>query len=273
MSAPRNKYSPVMPIRLFESLVNYQHEHQDEDVVGDYFLVLAHDILAHPQAYADIFHNRSQIPADSFIILDNSVIELGKPLGTEFLLRAAEIVQPSCIILPDVLGDMHQSAALVRKTHNELLASPDTPDDIQMMGVLQGRNVAELTRCATMYADSEHVTYFGAPRWIANKLGTRRVFETVLGIHHEVENPNVHMLGMSNYVYDDILCAEYPGVMGIDSANPCVMGQRGVPLNKLEAYRHMSREEGTFDYWKETEVTQTTINNILTMRRLVNGSR
>lgn len=270
--APQGKYSPVMPIRLFQSLLEYQDKHQDEDVVGDYFLLLAHDILAHPEVYRGIFQKRTHIPKDSFVILDNSVIELGKPLDVEFLLHAAEIVNPNCIILPDVLGDMQQSAALVRKAHNGILADPNTPDDIQMMAVLQGRNIAELTRCATQYADSERVTYFGAPRWVANQLGTRRVFETVLGIHHEVQTPNVHMLGMSRNIYDDIECTQLPGVMGIDSANPIVLGQQGIPL-QMDDYQHASRNQGTFDYWQETEVTPTTINNILTMRRLVDGRR
>lgn len=270
MNTPRSRYSPVMPIALLQSLVEYQQHHMDENIVGDYFLVLAHDVLEHPHAYADIFEKRGQIPKNSFVILDNSVIELGKPLGVEFLLGAADIVKPDCIILPDVLGDMQQSVRMVRKSHNEISVGHGM-DNIEMMAVLQGRNVAELTRCAAMYAELEHVTYFGAPRWVSNKIGTRKVFETVLGIHHQVQNPNVHMLGMSNNLSDDIACTRLPGVMGIDSANPCVMGQRGISLNKVGSYKHLPREEGTFDYWKETEVTQTTINNILTMRRLLDG--
>lgn len=264
----QGKYSPVMPITLLQSLLEYQDRHQDEDIVGDYFLVLAHDVLNHPEEYREIFQGRSHIPKSSFVILDNSVIELERPLGAEMLLEAADIVGPDCIILPDILGDVAGSLHLISKAHEVITSEqPDTP----LLGVLQGRNVAELTRCAVKYSEFENIRYFGCPRWVANQLGTRKVFESILGIHHNGVFPNVHMLGMSTRLDDDIQCARLPGVMGIDSANPIVMGQLGIPLQR-SSYKHHPREQQGFTYWKEKEVTPTTINNILTMRRWLDGS-
>lgn len=268
--ALKSKYAPVMPIRLFQALLEHQLKHDTEDVIGDYFLLLAHDVLAYPDEYAEIFQNRDLVPKDSFVILDNSVIELGKPLDVDSLLLAAKVVQPNCIILPDVLGNMLQSVDMVRKAHNNIILNTDAP--IEMMAVLQGQNIAELTRCAVMYAEFEHIQYYGCPRWVANKLGTRKVFETVLGIQHPIAKPIVHMLGMSQHAKDDVSCTQLPGVMGIDSANPCVLGQIGMPL-KMDTYQHAPRTARNFDYWRGTKLNPMTINNILTMRRWVGGCR
>lgn len=269
-------YSPVMPVALWHSLIEYQEQHLEEEVLGDYFLLLAHDVLDHPKEYAEIFADRARVPKDSFVILDNSVIETGTPFDVEYLLAAANIVHADCIILPDVLENAHATIRVAKKAYETLMLEPGY-SNIPLMGVIQGRDIVEMQWCAMQYASMPFVQYYGCPRWVANKIGSRMIFKNILGIEHAVKDRVVHMLGMSSDPYDDITCASLPGIMGIDSANPIVMGQMGIEFYPYggNGSIHYPRKDSTtgFDYWQETQITSTSIRNIKEMRSLINGDR
>lgn len=254
------RYAPIMPIKLFESYLDLCE--RDHLKVGDYYLLLAHDVLNNASAYQEIFGERNRIPEDSFVILDNSVIELGKAMEATDLARAAHIVRASCIVLPDVLGDIGATLSYAYHTGKQLLKeAPGFP----LLGMVQGKNVAQLQNCAHSLACMDGIAYFGCPRWVADAMGTRKVFEPIFALDKEIKEPCVHMFGMSNNINDDLECARLPGVMGIDSANPIVMGQRNLNLFtevERDQYIHYPRQTATFDFWLEETVTTVTRDNI-----------
>ena len=257
------KYSPIAPIALLQDL------HYNHGLLGDYHLVLAHDVLAHKNDYHSLFSDlRKQYPG-LFVILDNSTIELGQPLDMEALLRAAAIVRADCIVMPDVLGNPIATVDAGWAFWSQY--STDHQAHTPLMAVPQGNTFDEYTVCARLLMGIPDVQYWGIPRAMSTQYGTRKHpgLQELLGYGHTFETmqknvpaiqPRVHMLGMSANYFDDIACAKLPGVMGIDSCNPITLGQNNISM--LDSTRHIPRG----DVWVHTKATMTTLDNIAYVR-------
>ena len=245
-----SKYAPVAPIALLEQLNrNGQFE--------DYHLLLPHEILKEPERYRELFYPNTSGKSDMFVILDNSVVELGAAVPLSMMFDAAEIVQPAVIVLPDVMGDAMNTVRASTAAANKWQRAGLGP----FMAVVQGRSIPELIWCASQLSQIPNVEFWGAPRIVANEFGTRKVLDPILGMSIKpIDNqPKVHLLGMSHFYQDDIECASMPGVRGIDSANPLVLGQNG---DLIDNYQHVPRG----NYWEHTELDSISVYNINQVR-------
>lgn len=252
-------YAPVAPPQLLRKLRDL-----GDFVIGSYHLLLAHDVVARPKEYEDLF------PRGSFIILDNSVIELGKPVDIQVLLEAVYIVQPRLVVLPDSIGEMKSTLA----TSIAVAQSVELPGKTGWMAVPQGSNLDELKECSdVMLKEIPDLGAWGVGRFITAMTGSRVPFTKWLGDRR----PNVtssigfmHLLGFSDNVDDDYLASKLHGVMGIDSAVPVRMGQRG---------RVISLDQGAIeprgDFWENpgNEVTPETLANLYLTRGWFQGLR
>ncbi len=81
------RFAPIVPIA-----------HLDTASVSDYHMALAHLVLKYPQYSAYYFSRRI---AGDYVLLDNSLIELGRPVQPDELVDAARIIQASEVVLPD----------------------------------------------------------------------------------------------------------------------------------------------------------------------------
>lgn len=212
-------FSPIAPIAVQEKMARDFH---------GYNLLLAHEVLAHKPKYIDYYSQ--WINADTFIIMDNSIIELGSPLPADQLIEAASIVKAKCIVLPDRLGDalgtVHDSTAAANTT--------PLPPNMHWMGVVQGSTVDEALWCAECLWAIPGVRYLSVPKIIADKNKEHSRWKYLESLRKIVGDRRcVHLLGFSNYLLDDMVCANHPLVMGIDSATPIWFGNnRGVlPLH------------------------------------------
>jgi len=138
----------------------------------------------------------------------------------------------------------------------------------QWMAIPQGRTEEEVIECAH---DIERILgrradYWGVPRWMANAFGTRSNIVRTLQAMNRSWDHNIHLLGMSHSFDDDIRCLRMEGVIGIDSANPLVLGQRNRDIT--ENYQHISRTDGDWNYWNETKLTEASKRNMVKMRSL-----
>ena len=89
------EFAPVAPPEMLLDL-------KEKGALGKYHLLLAHDVAARPDLYRAVFDDVH----DTYIIMDNSLIELGYPVTTDVMAKACEVVIPDVIVLPDVLNDM-----------------------------------------------------------------------------------------------------------------------------------------------------------------------
>lgn len=251
-------YSPVAGLKALEML-------HDCKCLGSYLLVLAHDILENKSEYAEFFEQlRFDFQGKMFIILDNSAIELGGALPAKYLGAAAKIVKASCIILPDVLNSAEDTVRASFAGARSLKRSGDF-GDCAFMVVPQGNSVPQLYWCIQQLSLIPNVRYWGVPRSITNTLGSREVLAEILTYNHVgPSGPSIHMLGMSSNLLDDIWCSAYPNVMGIDSANPIVMGLKNA--NLAEGHDHMARPK---DYLSLDTLPTCAIDNVKYIRDML----
>lgn len=220
------KFAPVAPVHMLELM------HPDH--LGDYHLILAHDVAEKGERYKKIFERLYNEGFDPFIIMDNSVIELGHPVGREVMEEACRWVRPSCLVLPDVMKNKNETLKLLRSTLQDWRKSPFL-EGIPFMAVPQGKTLVELLACAgemhNMLADE--LKYWGFGKFVQELLGSRRplVAQMVKMEYIWRTNRRFHMLGFGDKdIGDDIaICRDYRDhIMGIDSAVPLRMGQKGV---------------------------------------------
>ncbi len=248
------RYSPIGPIKILQKL-------QQEDVLENYLLLLAHDVISHEADYVflldDMVHPKL---SPELIIMDNGVIELGKAMPFEQVIEAADIATAECIVMPDVLGDYQATQQAVKA---ELFKIDDS--DYPIMKVPQGEDPSAIVRCIEWLLDviptkEGHKDYWGIPRWITNKIGSRAPF--IEYINRVCAAPQIHLLGMSKNLIDDIACGQMPNVIGIDSANPIVFGLADLYMG-VNKYKHLPRE----DYWDKTGINYNVLRNIKYVRK------
>lgn len=254
------RYSPVAPIALLENL--FAHEEViDKLIVGHYLLLLTHDVLNYPGRYKALIERvrrRYESGGDTFIIMDNSVVELGEAMDVSDVISAAHVVNAECIMTPDVLGDAEATKKLVAEQANQLLTC-----NFPLMRVPQGKDNAELIKCVDWldtYLPSPRwaPSYWGIPRWVTNELGSR--IPIITHISTGMHNSKIHLLGTSNNYEDDCRCCWMPKVMGIDSANPLVMGYAGFDI--MDGWMHMQRG----NYWDLSRIDPKVLANLAAMR-------
>lgn len=257
-------YSPIAPIKLLTHLYN-------AGILGDYLLLLAHDVLDNEAAYIELLSNmRAENPAKQpFIILDNSLVELGHPMKMVDIRRASSVVNADVIILPDCLRDARETIKLsfdfLNSWDYRMYAATGCKNP-EFMAVIQGVNVPQLVYCASALAGIAEVTYWGIPRILVKDFGSRMIVDHLVGLSANVptEQRKVHLLGMSDNLADDIFCAGQLGALGIDSANPLVQGQKGIDIRNID-YGHGSRK----DFWDHTNLESQTMINISMLREQI----
>ena len=216
------RFAPVCPPHILEKLQPLNS--------GDYHLLLAHDVAANPayKAFFDKFRNFT-------IIMDNSVIELGNAVNLDVIKNACYQVPPSTIVLPDVLLDAKATvdscgAALPIWTEAFADIIGNTFDTGRgFMIVPQGKTIQEWAWCAEQFKDDLRINYWGIPRNLVDQIGTRR--DAIEIAHALCPHRQIHLLGFSDNIVDDVLCSRNRLVAGIDSAVPLRAASEGKQIS------------------------------------------
>ena len=235
-------FAPVAPLPLMFDM-------KRRGILGKYHLLLAHDVADEGAEYRDLFADME----DMHIILDNSLIELGHPAPDYIMQRAAAVVKPKCIVLPDYLRDgqrtLNESKKAIARWKRLKLSS--------FMAVIQGKNIGEIQAVAAEMAGWSDVTALGVPRVIADTLMPRSHF--IEYVHKVAPYKDIHLLGFSNNIVDDIAAARMPGVVGIDSAVPIRMGLNN---QKIEVDQDNHTPRGDFWNAEYEELNDQAIENL-----------
>lgn len=213
-----SRFAPVVPLNIATWL-------KEHNRLGDYHLLLAHDVLAEPDEYQHVYGDLGQ---GKVIILDNSIIELGAPLGIEDLARASEIIEPDYLVIPDVMGDMQGTIDLAEGFTQEYFRMNGKHDGPHLLAVVHGETILEYRECAQELCKMHRVMALSAPRIATEILGSR--MGVVMDLVRWHPHKHLHLLGFSDNILDDVSCARVPGVEGIDSAVPIRAGVKGIEL-------------------------------------------
>lgn len=207
----KNKFAPVCPVHIYEAFAN-------RNVSLDNVLLLAHDIVKIDNAkrYEQVFKNGAYHHHVTNIILDNSLIETGSAVDLEMIKEAVDIINPSVIVLPDILNGGLKSATL---TINAWDSFKTAFPHLQMLAVLQGSSMKEWLQAAETIQMNMDPDWISVPRCMEGIDGyTRSNFVE----YAEMIFPDkpIHLLGFSDEPWEDIDAAQYKSVKCIDSAAP-----------------------------------------------------
>ena len=208
---------------------------------NDYEYALVHLFETHPE-YLNFF--KRSLAAGREVLLDNSIFELGKAFDpTKYIKYAAEL-DPSFLIVPDVLEDSAATISAWKKFSLDYKLSDYT--DAYKIGVVQGKSYQELVDCYKFMADNadyiaisfdyswyNKIAYSNRPgrlghldRWCAGR--THLIQRLVDDGIWDNTKPH-HLLGASlarefkNYVP----VANALNIRSIDTSNPVVSGLLG----------------------------------------------
>lgn len=259
-------YCVVAPLQILEALDEWRE-------LGQTHLLLAHDIVKpdNQARYKKLFHRPYRqelgLPDNWFthVILDNSVIETGNAVDMDVIFKAAEIVRPSCIVLPDVLEDCDatiegctQAFDQWQSTLYKTYPSDTRMRDMPFLYVPQGKTLKEFTKSAeALRVGSDRIRYWGVPRNLVKNIKTRRhAIEVVRELN---DRRYVHMMGFSDDLVDDYLCANVLQVDTIDSA---------VPLRCTDRFTLQAELGPRGDWWEKAEFTTQMKDNLAIARNL-----
>src|SRR6185369_2910928 len=129
-------------------------------LMGMHHLLLAHDVVAKPGQYQDLFRYRTWLKENELVILDNSVVELNDAVDAGMIAEAAAIVRPTCVVLPDIMLDGEATAKSCLKALDEWGAV--LPPDTKYCYIPQGKKVTEFIASARAFAsDDPRITFWG----------------------------------------------------------------------------------------------------------------
>ncbi len=206
-----SNFAPVAPPELLSLL-------KKADLLGDYHLLLAHDVVARPDLYIEIFDG-----FEGTIIMDNSLIELGYPVTLDTMIEALEVVDSTYVVLPDHLGDVFKTIEASRNASTTWGAA--LHKKAKLMAVIQGNTITEIGWCIEEYKNMINIGAYAVPKIVGDTHGSRR---DVISLCVQEGCVPIHLLGFSKSGEDDAHCAQMQQVMGIDSAVPLRLGLDGI---------------------------------------------
>ncbi len=215
------EFAPVCGVQIYKAMKRVNK-------LGDYHLLLTHDILARPEEYRYVFGLDSSYweYRDRVIILDNSVVEQSEPIAdVKMIAEAARIVDANVIVLPDIYKKSQETIestlAALPAWQAHLQAKLTVP--FGFMAVPQGETITDFARCAEALAKSPDIQWWGVPRNMVEMYGSRIL---PLDLCANLNDQRlIHLLGFSDNIIDDWNTMRHGvahayNMMGIDSAVP-----------------------------------------------------
>lgn len=203
-----------VPFSLLEINQNYTD--------GEYCLP---HLLDSNKQYRDYFYKAKE--QGRYIIMDNSLHELGTAYNTERLMYWVNELQPNEFIIPDVWEDKIKSIQNARSW-----ATIKLPENVTKVAVVQAKSINEAIECTQIYFDLGYkkIAYsYGASYYndvcphpnkdLGKALGRLQVISKLYDIKVLQPTDRVHLLGCASpfefSLYKNIECIE-----SIDTSNP-----------------------------------------------------
>ena len=205
---------------------------EDSRLFNDYDYCLPH-LLDQEQGYQDYF--LTSVSQGRYIIMDNSLHELGHAYDEDRLLHWISVLRPNEFIVPDVWEDRTQSVVNARKW-----AQIKLPLGVEKVAVVQATTIHEAATCYQTYKDlgykkiafSYGASYYNDVVPHANKnlgkaLGRMSVISALYKTGVIENNDRVHLLGCQ--VPQEF--GWYRGfqfIESIDTSNPVMAALEGI---------------------------------------------
>lgn len=191
------KIAEIVPV----SCLNYIED-------KDYYMCLAQLVLKNEE-YAEFYRKKAK--EGKYVILDNGAAE-GESLNFDDLYEAYAMIQPTEIILPDVLFDSYETIKRSVIFYQSYMAD----EECKIMVVPQAESLRKWISCTRDMLDIMPINTIGIPKWLGSKNRLYRVAAS--GCLAETKK-EIHLLGCSESPEVLKMCKEInPNVRGCDSA-------------------------------------------------------
>lgn len=225
-----------------------------------YHLVLSY-LVKKSKEYADFYKNCSD--KGDYIMIDTSVIELGKPLTIQEQLPIAERVGASEVMCADYPMDKDRT---LEATANDLSKIPkDFP--YKIFAVPQGKNFAELVECYKEIIKFERINTIGFSFTMSvlwkNPVDRYAFTEYLVKSELLDKSKEYHLLGMGFNASEIYLQSKFKWIRGVDSRSAIIQGLEGKTMSEPRTSR-------TFDFYSK-EDNPAILSNITTLIKWARG--
>ena len=172
-----------------------------------------------------------------YIIMDNSLHELGKAYNHSRLLHWVKELEPNEFIVPDVWMEGHQTAAQAKYWKQF-----EYPENTKIIAVIQGKDKNDAYLCANLLANlgySKLCVSYGATWYneffphtnpdMGKALGRVRFVQGLLALDH-LKDVNFHLLGCS-IPQEFGWYNKESRIVSIDTSNPVMAALEGIEYN------------------------------------------
>ena len=242
---------------------------------NDYQYALVH-LLEDDEEYREHFLNYRQDPK-SYIILDNSLHELGHAYNDAGLLKWVEELQPNEFIIPDVWCDRDASVVNARKW-----ASIPLPEGVEKVAVVQATTIHEAATCYQTYKDLGYKKIafsYGADYYndvvphpnkdLGKALGRLSVISALYKTKIISQNDRIHLLGCA-VPQEFGWYKGYECIESIDTSNPVMAALEGIRYNTWGLESKPKANMNDYYYMFEEEVDWDLLTDNLTKFRYIN---
>jgi hypothetical protein len=204
---------------------------------NDYDYCLPH-LMDENEEYRNFFYESKEM--GRYIVMDNSLHELGEAYNTERLLHWIDEIKPDEFIVPDVWEDKTSS---VRNA--KLWSQVELPDGVMKVAVVQAKSTHEAILCTQAYKDFGYkkIAYsYGASYYnevcphpnkdLGKAIGRFMVISQLYKENILTKFDRVHLLGTASPIefgmYKNIECIE-----SIDTSNPIMAAIENTRYNEM----------------------------------------
>ena len=248
---------------------------EDSKKFNDYDYCLPH-LLDEEPAYLDYFLKAKS--EGRYIIMDNSLHELGEAYNHERLLHWIHEIQPNEFIVPDVWEDMAESVC-----NAEIWSDYIFPKGVEKVAVVQANTIEEASECTRIYkslgykkiAYSYGASYYDNIFFHPNKdlgkaLGRMYVISRLYHQGALRKNDRIHLLGCSVPQefgwYKGINCIE-----SIDTSNPVMSTLEGIAYTNSGLYIKPKANINNFFYIESNKIDYNLLDYNLTKFKQINN--
>jgi len=246
----------------------------DSENFNDYDYALVH-LLEEDETYREYFLEARE--KGRYIILDNSLHELGHAYNDEGLLKWVEELRPDEFIIPDVWEDRDASVVNARKWSKIKL-----PEGVEKVAVVQAKTIHEAATCYQTYKDlgyNKIAFSYGASYYndivphpnkdLGKALGRLSVISALYKTKVISQNDRIHLLGCA-VPQEFGWYKGYDCIESIDTSNPVMAALERERYNLFGLNKKPKANMNDYYYMLEEEVNWDLLTDNLTKFRYIN---
>ena len=242
--------------------------------INDYEYCLPH-LLDQNEKYRKHFEDAKE--SGSYIIMDNSLHELGKAYDTKRLLHWINHLEPNEFIVPDVWQNKNQTLVNAKKWK-----SIELPEGTTKVAVIQANTFGEAIECHSIlktHLEYEKIAFSYGADWYAQEfphpnplvgkmMGRIMVISKMYNKGYISTNDRIHLLGCAlpqEFGY----YADFPFIETIDTSNPIIHGLEGVQYNSLGLLTKSSTKIDQIDKEINRETRYNINHNLIRFKQFI----